>query len=77
MQLFKIDHCNVMIENRKLPSFQALNINVFIQERGVQFRCRIASVTDLARQVIKSDTAMVSVPEIELEIPANSQKGCE
>ena len=66
-----------MIENRKLQGFQALVIHVFIQDRGVRFRCRIASVTDLARQVIKSDTAMVSVPEIELEIPANSQKGCE
>ena len=57
--------------------FTLVPIHDFIQERGVRFRCRIASVSDLARQVVKSDTAMVSVPDIELEIPANSQKGCE
>ena len=43
----------------------------------MRFRCLIASAEDLARQVVKSDSATVSVPEIELEIPGNSQKGCE
>ena len=30
---------------------------------------------DLSRQVVKSDYASITVPEIDLEIPSNSQKG--
>merc|ERR1719458_1764355 len=64
---FACEHCG--LRNNELQSGDR------IQDRGVRFRCRIASAKDLARQVVKSDTAMVAVPEIELEIPANSQKG--
>ena len=37
----------------------------------------INSARDLSRQLVKSDSAVITVPEIELEIPAESQKGGE
>jgi C4-type Zn-finger protein len=48
-----------------------------LQEQGVKFRVLIQTERDLSRQVVKSDFATVAVPEIELEIPYNSQKGGE
>jgi zinc finger protein len=36
---------------------------------------RIRNERDLSRQVVKSDYATITVPEIELEIPPISQKG--
>ena len=38
---------------------------------------KIGTDRDLSRQVVKSDNAVVKVPEIDLEIPADSQKGGE
>ena len=46
-----------------------------IQERGVQFKVDIEDDRDISRQVVKGDHAIVNVPEIELEIPEDSQKG--
>lgn len=46
-----------------------------IQESGVTFKVKITTERDLSRQVVKSDNAVIIIPEIDLEIPAASQKG--
>ncbi|KAK3912499.1 Zinc finger protein ZPR1 [Frankliniella fusca] len=46
-----------------------------IQEKGVRITLKVMSASDLNRQVVKSDSTSVSVPEVQLEIPAFSQKG--
>jgi len=46
-----------------------------IQEKGTRVTVTISNERDLSRQVVKSDSASVLVPSLELEIPANSQKG--
>lgn len=46
-----------------------------ISEKGVHYNVTVRSIKDLSRQVVKSDFASFTVPEIELEIPPNSQKG--
>ena len=40
-----------------------------------RYSVTIRNERDLCRQVVKSDHATLSVPEIELEIPPSSQKG--
>jgi zinc finger protein len=64
---FSCDNCG--LKNNEVQSGSR------VQEVGVRFKCRIATVEGLGRQVVKSDHATVTVPEIELEIPSNSQKG--
>ena len=46
-----------------------------IQEKGLRVKVVISSERDLSRQVVKSDFATVTVPELELEIPPKGQKG--
>lgn len=46
-----------------------------IQEMGVRYRATIRDGVDLNRQVIKSDSARMTVPALELEIPAATQRG--
>lgn len=46
-----------------------------IQEKGVRYRATIRDGIDLNRQVIKSDSARMTVPALELEIPAATQRG--
>jgi len=46
-----------------------------IQEQGIRIEVTIKTSRDLSRQVVKSDYASVTVPEIELTIPQGSQKG--
>lgn len=46
-----------------------------IQIRGCRYKVEIGSMEDLNRQVIKSDTARVRVPNLDLEIPAATQRG--
>jgi C4-type Zn-finger protein len=45
------------------------------QEQGVKYRVLIQNERDLSRQVVKSDYATITVPEIELEIPPNTHRG--
>lgn len=45
------------------------------QERGVRYQLDVREEADLSRQVVKSDVATVSVPELELEIPPTGEKG--
>ena len=47
------------------------------QEEGVRYQLQVRDEKDLNRQVVKSDKAIVSVPELQLEIPANGEKGGE
>lgn len=46
-----------------------------IQEKGVKHVLNVKSRKDLNRQVIKSDTGVITLPELEFEIPAITQKG--
>lgn len=41
-----------------------------IQQKGVSFKFRLESIDDLQRQVVKSDTCIFRIEEIDLEIPA-------
>lgn len=40
-----------------------------IQQRGIKFTARIDTTDDLSKQIVKSDTAIFRVEEIDLEIP--------
>ena len=46
-------------------------------EQGIKYTLAVArgDLQALSRQVVKSDSAVVTVPELELEIPAATQKG--
>ena len=44
-------------------------------EKGVQVKVKVDNDRDLSRQVIKGEWASIQVPEIDLEIPKESQKG--
>ena len=46
-----------------------------LQDHGVHYQFTVEDVKDLSRQVVRSDHAAVSVPELELEIPADGEKG--
>jgi len=46
-----------------------------IQEKGLRVKVVISNERDLSRQVVKSDFATVTVPELDLEIPPKGQKG--
>ncbi|KAL0809130.1 hypothetical protein ABMA28_012754 [Loxostege sticticalis] len=44
-------------------------------EFGVRWKLHVDTQTDLNRQVVKSDYTSVRIPELDFEIPAQSQKG--
>eukprot|EP00615_Pteridomonas_danica_P018809 CAMPEP_0114381034 /NCGR_PEP_ID=MMETSP0102-20121206/3218_1 /TAXON_ID=38822 ORGANISM="Pteridomonas danica, Strain PT" /NCGR_SAMPLE_ID=MMETSP0102 /ASSEMBLY_ACC=CAM_ASM_000212 /LENGTH=657 /DNA_ID=CAMNT_0001536457 /DNA_START=78 /DNA_END=2052 /DNA_ORIENTATION=+ len=46
-----------------------------IQEKGVRYELVVLNKLDMNRSVIKADSATVSIPSLEFEIPARSQKG--
>jgi len=64
---FHCGHCD--FSNNEIQSGGA------IQDRGLRLTVTVSSERDLSRQVVKSDSATILVPSIDLEIPANSQKG--
>jgi zinc finger protein len=64
---FNCEHCHAT--NNEIQSGGA------IQEKGVRLTVTIGSERDLCRQVVKSDSARLLVPAIDLEIPATSQRG--
>ncbi|XP_045106937.1 zinc finger protein ZPR1-like [Portunus trituberculatus] len=45
------------------------------QEKGVRYQLQVRDERDLSRQVVKSGEATVCIPEVELEIPPNKEKG--
>jgi len=64
---FNCDHCG--FSNNEIQS------GGVIQEKGVRLTVTVANERDLSRQVVKSDSASLLVPSIDLEIPPNTQKG--
>lgn len=46
-----------------------------VGEKGIKITLQVSSPQDLNRQVIKSDYTSISIPHIDFEIPARSQKG--
>ncbi|XP_068170554.1 zinc finger protein ZPR1 [Antennarius striatus] len=46
-----------------------------IQDQGVCYTLRVRTKDDLNREVVKSDSATTRIPELDLEIPAFTQKG--
>ncbi|RVE42231.1 hypothetical protein evm_013131 [Chilo suppressalis] len=44
-------------------------------ELGVRWKLHVEDPSDLNRQVVKSDYTAIKIPEVDLEIPAQSQKG--
>ncbi|XP_004518881.1 zinc finger protein ZPR1 [Ceratitis capitata] len=64
---FKCDHCG--FENSEIQSASE------IQKKGVRIELKVKGAEDLNRRVVRSDYTSVSIPEVELEIPSQSQKG--
>jgi zinc finger protein len=46
-----------------------------IQATGCRYNLKVTSEADMNRQIVKSDSASVIIPELEFEIPAATQKG--
>eukprot|EP01122_Echinamoeba_exundans_P016849 TRINITY_DN8673_c0_g1_i1.p1 TRINITY_DN8673_c0_g1~~TRINITY_DN8673_c0_g1_i1.p1 ORF type:complete len:461 (+),score=66.40 TRINITY_DN8673_c0_g1_i1:103-1485(+) len=46
-----------------------------IQDKAVKYTLKVKDLKDIERQVVKSDTATIIVPELELEIPPESHQG--
>eukprot|EP01116_Phalansterium_solitarium_P024616 TRINITY_DN9065_c0_g1_i1.p1 TRINITY_DN9065_c0_g1~~TRINITY_DN9065_c0_g1_i1.p1 ORF type:complete len:501 (+),score=182.92 TRINITY_DN9065_c0_g1_i1:120-1622(+) len=46
-----------------------------VQDKGQRIELRVGSRKDLNRQVVKSEFATITIPELEFEIPASSQRG--
>ncbi|GIY18398.1 zinc finger protein ZPR1 [Caerostris extrusa] len=64
---FSCDHCNW--ENNELQPASK------IQEKGVIYKLKVENSKDLARVVVKTEWASITIPELEFEIPAHSQEG--
>jgi zinc finger protein len=44
-------------------------------EKGVNIQYLVETANDLDRQLVKADSATISIPQLEFEIPAGTQKG--
>ncbi|XP_017042054.1 zinc finger protein ZPR1 [Drosophila ficusphila] len=64
---FKCEECGYI--NNEMQSASE------IQKAGVRIELLVQCVADLNRRVVRSDNSSVSIPEVELEIPVQSQKG--
>ncbi|KCV72177.1 hypothetical protein H696_01579 [Fonticula alba] len=64
---FTCPHCH--FRNSQLMSTREMG------ERGVRISCKIDEPRDLTRQVVYSEFATISIPELDLEIPPNSENG--
>jgi len=64
---FFCEHCGY--ENNEVQSASP------VQDQGVDITVSVRTKTDLDRQVIKTDSSRISIPELDFEIPAGSQKG--
>ncbi|XP_052803035.1 zinc finger protein ZPR1-like [Mya arenaria] len=60
---FKCEHCG--------NSNAELQPAGRIQDKGVKYTVRITNVKDLNRQFVQTDTATVSIPELDFEAPPN------
>ena len=66
---FECEHCH--FKNNGIESANK------IQEHGVRIKLTVSREADLNRELVKSDHATLSIPEIEFEIPPTNQKGCK
>ena len=64
---FNCNHCGY--QNNEVQSGNE------ISDKGVRYQLCVEDEIDLNRQVIKSDYTCVKIVELDLEIPALSQKG--
>ena len=64
---FNCDNCSY--QNNEIQS------GGMVQDLGIKYKVKIIQPQDLSRQIVKSDYASLNVPEIDLEIPPDSQKG--
>ncbi|EDV92458.1 zinc finger protein ZPR1 [Drosophila grimshawi] len=64
---FKCDHCGYA--NNEMQSASEM------QKSGVRIALDVQQLSDLNRRVVRSDHSSVTIPEVELEIPVQSQKG--
>lgn len=64
---FKCAHCG--FENNETQSASE------IQEKGIKIVLKVIKMSDLNRRVVTSDYTSIQIPELELEMPAQSQKG--
>lgn len=64
---FRCEHCGHT--NNEMQSASE------IQKLGINIELQVNSVADLNRRVVRSDNSSISIPEVELEIPVQSQKG--
>ncbi|KAF8774891.1 Zinc finger protein ZPR1 like protein [Argiope bruennichi] len=64
---FSCDHCHW--ENNELQPAST------IQEKGIIFKLKVENSKDLTRSVVKTEWASIIIPELEFEIPAQSQEG--
>ncbi|KAM7348302.1 zinc finger protein Zpr1 [Cochliomyia hominivorax] len=64
---FKCEFCGY--ENNEIQSASE------VQKKGVSIHLEVKDSKDLNRRVVRSDYTLVKIPEVELEIPAQSQKG--
>uniref|UniRef100_A0A1I7XKF8 Zpr1 domain-containing protein n=1 Tax=Heterorhabditis bacteriophora TaxID=37862 RepID=A0A1I7XKF8_HETBA len=64
---FECPHCDY--RNNEIQSGEA------VQEHGTEIVLRVQEQSDLCRQLVKSEYAIIEVPELELTIPSKSQAG--
>ncbi|XP_056461721.1 zinc finger protein ZPR1 [Gadus chalcogrammus] len=64
---FRCDHCHW--SNTEIQSAGR------IQDQGIRYTVKIRSKPDLDREVVRSDSAITKIPELDFEVPAYTQKG--
>lgn len=64
---FDCPHCHY--QNSELSSA------IEVSQQGIELELKVKDKRDLNRIVVKTDHASVRVPELDLEIPENTQKG--
>jgi len=64
---FECPHCGY--STREVQTGQSL------ADSGIMFEVKVISARDMSRRVVKSEYATIRIPEIDLEIPPQTQKG--
>lgn len=64
---FECEHCGFL--NNEIQSGGK------VEEKGIRIKLKVENEDDLNRTLVKSDYTSIRIPELDFEIPANSQKG--
>ncbi len=64
---FECEHCNY--QNNEIQSGGK------VEEKGIRITLKVENTDDLNRTLVKSDFTSIKIPELDFEIPPNSQKG--